>query len=148
MANAAAASHSPRIWSDSRRPSLPPATGTVTSSRRKASRRVIGAGGSIQDFVTDGSGLVGPNLTWTDVGRPNVQPDVVDWVLGSITTDGAGRMPVDPPAVAPPTTIEEALMPSKLRRTRITLQAKAYRSAVALAGLLVLLEALGAPRKL
>jgi hypothetical protein len=39
-------------------------------------------------------------------------------------------------------------MPSKLRRTRVTLQAKAYRSAVALAGLLVLLEALGAPRKL
>ena len=55
-------------------------------------------------------------------------------------------MPVDPPA-APPT-IEEALMPSKLRRTHTTLQAKAYRSAVALAGLLVLLEALGAPRKL
>ena len=47
-----------------------------------------------------------------------------------------------------PDPIEEALMPSKLRRTRVTLQAKAYRSAVALAGLLVLLEALGAPRKL
>ena len=45
-------------------------------------------------------------------------------------------------------TLEEALMPSKLRRTHVTLQAKAYRSAVALAGLLVLLEALGAPRKL
>jgi hypothetical protein len=45
-------------------------------------------------------------------------------------------------------TLEEALMPSKLRRTSVTLQAKAYRSAVALAGLLVLLEALGAPRKL
>lgn len=39
-------------------------------------------------------------------------------------------------------------MPSKLRRTHLTLQAKAYRSAGALAGLLVLLEALGAPRKL
>jgi hypothetical protein len=39
-------------------------------------------------------------------------------------------------------------MPSKLRRTRTALQAKAYRSAVAVAGLLVLLEALGAPRKL
>ena len=39
-------------------------------------------------------------------------------------------------------------MPSKLRRMSLTLQAKAYRSAVALAGLLVLLEALGAPRKL
>ena len=39
-------------------------------------------------------------------------------------------------------------MPSKLRRTQVTLHAKAYRSAVALAGLLVLLEALGAPRKL
>jgi hypothetical protein len=39
-------------------------------------------------------------------------------------------------------------MPSKLRRTQLTLQAKAYRSAFALAGLLVLLEALGAPRKL
>ena len=40
------------------------------------------------------------------------------------------------------------MMPSKLRRTQLTLQVKAYRSAVALAGLLVLLEALGAPRKL
>jgi hypothetical protein len=39
-------------------------------------------------------------------------------------------------------------MPSKLRRTKVALQAKAYRSAIALAGLLVLLEALGAPRKL
>jgi hypothetical protein len=39
-------------------------------------------------------------------------------------------------------------MPSKLRRTALTLKAKSYRSAVALAGLLVLLEALGAPRKL
>lgn len=39
-------------------------------------------------------------------------------------------------------------MPSKLRRTSVTLQAKAYRSAVALGSLLVLLEALGAPRKL
>ena len=52
------------------------------------------------------------------------------------------------PTGCAPDHIEEALMPSKLRRTRITLQAKAYRSAVALAGLLVLLEALGAPRKL
>jgi hypothetical protein len=40
------------------------------------------------------------------------------------------------------------MMPSKLRRTSLTVQAKAYRSAVTLAGLLVLLEALGAPRKL
>jgi hypothetical protein len=39
-------------------------------------------------------------------------------------------------------------MPSKLRRTTLTVKAKAYRSAVTLAGLLVLLEALGAPRKL
>lgn len=39
-------------------------------------------------------------------------------------------------------------MPSKLRRTKVTLHAKAYRSAVALAGFLVMLEALGAPRKL
>ena len=39
-------------------------------------------------------------------------------------------------------------MPSKLRRMSLPIQAKAYRSAVALAGLLVLLEALGAPRKL
>ena len=52
----------------------------------------------------------------------------------------------DPPAS--PDTLEEANMPSKLRRTTLTLQAKTYRSAVALAGLLVLLEALGAPRKL
>jgi hypothetical protein len=40
------------------------------------------------------------------------------------------------------------MMPSKLRRTQLILQVKAYRSAVALASLLVLLEALGAPRKL
>jgi hypothetical protein len=39
-------------------------------------------------------------------------------------------------------------MPSKLRRTQLTLKVKAYRSAAALASLLVLLEALGAPRKL
>jgi hypothetical protein len=39
-------------------------------------------------------------------------------------------------------------MPSKIRRMSLTLHAKAYRSAVAVAGLLVLLEALGAPRKL
>ena len=51
----------------------------------------------------------------------------------------------DPPA-SPDS--EEACMPSKLRRTQVTLQAKAYRSAFDLAGLLVLLEALGAPRKL
>jgi len=59
------------------------------------------------------------------------------------TRQDAGR-----PTGCAPDHIEEALMPSKLRRTRVTLQAKAYRSAVALAGLLVLLEALGAPRKL
>ena len=64
-----------------------------------------------------------------------------------IPTDGAGRMPVLTHRLRP-RPIEEALMPSKLRRTQITLHAKAYRSAVALAGLLVLLEALGAPRKL
>ena len=40
------------------------------------------------------------------------------------------------------------MMPSKLRRTQLTLKVKAYRSAAALASLLVLLEALGAPRKL
>jgi hypothetical protein len=39
-------------------------------------------------------------------------------------------------------------MPSKIRRTSLTLQAKTYRTAVAVAGLLVMLEALGAPRKL
>src|SRR5215210_7098041 len=68
-------SHRPRISTSDSRLSLPPATGTVTSSRRKASARVIrraGAGGSIQVFVTDGFRLVGANLTWTDVGRPNV----------------------------------------------------------------------------
>jgi hypothetical protein len=47
-----------------------------------------------------------------------------------------------------PTLSRGGMMPSKLRRTSLTLQAKAYRSAVTLAGLLVLLEALGAPRKL
>ena len=39
-------------------------------------------------------------------------------------------------------------MPSKLRRTSLTLKAKSYRSAATLVSLLVLLEALGAPRKL
>jgi hypothetical protein len=39
-------------------------------------------------------------------------------------------------------------MPSKLRRTSFTIKAKAYRSAMTLAALLVLLEAVGAPRKL
>jgi hypothetical protein len=53
---------------------------------------------------------------------------------------------VDPPAS--PDNLEEASMPSKLRRTTLTLQAKTYRSAATLVGLLVLLEALGAPRKL
>lgn len=42
----------------------------------------------------------------------------------------------------------EVSVPTKLRRTTLTLKAKAYRSAVTLAGLLALLEALGAPRKL
>jgi hypothetical protein len=39
-------------------------------------------------------------------------------------------------------------MPSKLSRTSLTLKAKTYRSAVALGSLLVLLETLGAARKL
>ena len=39
-------------------------------------------------------------------------------------------------------------MPSKLRRTSFTIKAKAYRSAMSLAALLILLESLGAPRKL
>lgn len=39
-------------------------------------------------------------------------------------------------------------MPSKLRRTSMSVKVKAYRSAVTVAGLLVLLESLGAPRKL
>jgi hypothetical protein len=39
-------------------------------------------------------------------------------------------------------------MPSKLRRSSSALKFRAYRSAVTLASLLVLLEALGAPRKL
>jgi hypothetical protein len=39
-------------------------------------------------------------------------------------------------------------MPSKLRRTTLSAKAKAYTSAASLASLLVLLEALGAPRKL
>jgi len=43
---------------------------------------------------------------------------------------------------------EETRMPSKIRRTSLTLKAKSYRTAVAVAGLLVMLEALGAPRKL
>ena len=51
-----------------------------------------------------------------------------------------------PPAM--PSSALEVSVPSKLRRTTLTLKAKAYRSAVTLAGLLVLLEALGAPRKL
>jgi hypothetical protein len=39
-------------------------------------------------------------------------------------------------------------MPSKIRRTSLTLKVKSYRSAVALGSLLVLLETLGAARKL
>jgi hypothetical protein len=39
-------------------------------------------------------------------------------------------------------------MPTKFRRTSLTLKAKTYRSAVTLAGVLVLLESLGAARKL
>jgi hypothetical protein len=39
-------------------------------------------------------------------------------------------------------------MPSKLRRTTLSVKVKAYSSAATLAGLLVMLEALGAPRKL
>jgi hypothetical protein len=39
-------------------------------------------------------------------------------------------------------------MPSKLRRTKFTLKAKAYGSFATMASLLVLLEALGAARKL
>jgi len=39
-------------------------------------------------------------------------------------------------------------MPSKLRRTSTAMKVKAYRAAVTAASLLVLLEALGAPRKL
>ena len=39
-------------------------------------------------------------------------------------------------------------MPSKLSRTSLTLKAKTYRSAMALGSLLVLLETLGAARKL
>jgi len=53
------------------------------------------------------------------------------------------------PRLAPPTTpSQEEAMPTKLRRSSVALKAKAYRSAVTLAGVLVLLEALGAPRKL
>ena len=55
--------------------------------------------------------------------------------------------PADPPEDPDPSN-RGGMMPSKLRRTQLTLKVKAYRSAVALAGLLVLLEALGAPRKL
>jgi len=39
-------------------------------------------------------------------------------------------------------------MPTKLRRTSLSLKVKAYRTATAVASLLVLLEALGAARKL
>jgi hypothetical protein len=50
--------------------------------------------------------------------------------------------------LSPRTFLQEEAMPSKLRRTSLTLKAKAYRSAVALGSLLVLLESLGAARKL
>ena len=39
-------------------------------------------------------------------------------------------------------------MPSKLRRTSLSMKVRAYSSLASLASLLVLLEALGAPRKL
>lgn len=53
---------------------------------------------------------------------------------------------MDPPVSPDPS--EEALMPSKLRRTSLNVKVKAYTSAATLASLLVVLEALGAPRKL
>jgi hypothetical protein len=40
------------------------------------------------------------------------------------------------------------MMPSKLRRTSLSAKVKVYSSFASLASLLVLLEALGAPRKL
>src|SRR4051812_40364183 len=74
IAKATTTSHSPRSSSSDSRLSLPPATGTVTSSRRKARARVIGGrGGSIQVFVTDGFDLAGAKRAWTDVCGPNVQ---------------------------------------------------------------------------
>ena len=105
-----------------------------------------GAGGSIQVFVTDGFGLLGAFRTWTDVGRPNVQaaPARLDTPLFR-PMEAAGCRSTHRLRPRPN---RGGMMPSKLRRTRTTLQAKAYRSAVAVAGLLVLLEALGAPRKL
>jgi hypothetical protein len=39
-------------------------------------------------------------------------------------------------------------MPSKLRRTSLSVKVKAYSSVATLGSLLVMLEALGAPRKL
>ena len=39
-------------------------------------------------------------------------------------------------------------MPSKIRRTSLSVRVKAYSSAASLAGFLIMLEALGAPRKL
>lgn len=71
---------------------------------------------------------------------------------GGIPNQPGGRRPMEalgrrtPPAS--PDTSVEAFMPSKLRRTSLTLKAKTYRSAASLVSLLVLLEALGAPRKL
>ena len=50
-------------------------------------------------------------------------------------------------ALSNPST-QESLMPSKIRRTSTAAKVKAYRAALTAASLLVLLEALGAPRKL
>jgi hypothetical protein len=82
---------------------------------------------------------------WTHDHRPNVQAE------GTHCKDSPNQ-PMDafrtvlPPVI--PRKHQETPMPSKLRRTSTAVKVKAYRSAITLAGLLVLLEALGAPRKL
>lgn len=82
---------------------------------------------------------------WTHDHRPNVQTRGTRCKKAPNQPMDAFR-PVLPPVV--PRMHQETPMPSKLRRTSTAVKVKAYRSAVTLAGLLVLLEALGAPRKL
>src|SRR5215213_1875108 len=102
IAKATTTSHSPRSSSSDSRLSLPPATGTVTSSRRKARARVIGGRGeSIQVFVTDGFDLVRAKTAWTDVCRPNVQALAGGCNAALLRPMERQRCRVDPPGAPP-----------------------------------------------
>ena len=92
------------------------------------------------------AGLAGRKRHWTDVRRTNVQ---AGRMANTARADSGrctrlGRWTRRPA----PTFSWRHLCPRSSVVRSLTLQAKTYRSAATLAGLLVLLEALGAPRKL